>query len=622
MPLLTASKLALLYADLEVFSDITVEVPERARIGLVGPNGGGKTSLVRVLVGELTPNSGAVHRSAGLRIGYVAQTPSRVPVGTLEDEVMTAFAELRALEDELADSALGIQQADEAGRRRAERRYSSLLQRYEALGGYDYRNLMERVTTGVGLTPETLATPAQAASGGERTRAALATALLTTPDLLVLDEPTNYLDFDGLAWLEAFLESFNHAYLVVSHDRYFLDKVVDRVWELDRGRVRSFRGNFTRFQALRAEQAKRQHREFQRQQEYIQREEAFIRRYRAGQRAREARGRATRLARLERIEAPSRQQEVALNAAAAERTGRVVISTRGLRVGFADGASEVQLLSVPDLALERQSRTAIVGKNGAGKSTLVQTLLGHSPALSGVVSRGHNVRVGYQRQGQYDLPESASVLDALLQARNMDLADARSYLAAFLFTGDDVFAPVGSLSGGERTRLALARLLATRPNLLVLDEPTTHLDIPSREALERVLLSFDGAILFVSHDRKLISMLARQMWIIEEGAVKLFRGAFEEWVNSRQEVAGPPPRTRRRSAKQPARPGPSPPEADPAPDLEETIARLEARLVEIEEELEWAAQRQDVPEIARLGEEHQRTQVLLDEALSEWGTLI
>ena len=619
MPLLTASKLTLLYADLEVFSDITVEVPDRARIGLVGPNGGGKTSLVRVLVGELAPNSGAVHRSASMRIGYVAQTPSRAPVGTLEDEVMTAFAALRALEDELADSALGIQQAGEAGRRRAERRYSSLLQRYEALGGYDYRNLMERVTTGVGLTPETLATPAQAASGGERTRAALATALLTNPDLLVLDEPTNYLDFDGLAWLEAFLESFNHAYLVVSHDRYFLDKVVDRVWELDRGRVRTFRGNFTRFQALRAEQARRQQREFQRQQEYIQREEAFISRYRAGQRAREARGRATRLARLERIEAPSRQQEVALNAASAERTGRVVISTKGLRVGFADGGSEVQLLSVPDLVLERQSRTAIVGKNGAGKSTLVQTLLGHSPALSGVVARGHNVRVGYQRQGQYDLPEGASVLDALLQVRNMDLADARSYLAAFLFTGDDVFAPVGSLSGGERTRLALARLLATRPNLLVLDEPTTHLDIPSREALERVLLSFDGAILFVSHDRKLISMLARQMWVIEEGAVKLFPGAFEEWVDSRQEAAGPPPRTRRRSAKQPARPVPSPPEAEAAPDLEETIASLEARLVEIEEELERAARRQDVPEIARLGEGHQRTQVLLDEVLSEWG---
>ena len=619
MPLLTASKLALLYADLEVFSDITVEVPERARIGLVGPNGGGKTSLVRVLVGELTPNSGAVHRSAGLRIGYVAQTPSRTPAGTLEDEVMTAFAELRVLEDELADSALGIQQADEAGRRRAERRYSSLLQRYEALGGYDYRNLMERVTTGVGLTPETLGTPAQAASGGERTRAALATALLTNPDLLVLDEPTNYLDFDGLAWLESFLESFNHAYLVVSHDRYFLDKVVDWVWELDRGRVRSFRGNFTRFRALRAEQAKRQQREFQRQQEYIEREEAFIRRYRAGQRAREARGRATRLARLERIEAPSRQQEVALNAASAERTGRTVISTRGLRVGFADGASEVQLLSVPDLVLERQSRTAIVGKNGAGKSTLVQTLLGHSPALAGVVTRGHNVRVGYQRQGQYDLPEDASVLDALLQARNMDLADARSYLAAFLFTGDDVFAPVGSLSGGERTRLALARLLATRPNLLVLDEPTTHLDIPSREALERVLLSFDGAILFVSHDRKLISMLARQMWVIEDGAVKLFPGAFEEWVESRREPANPPTRTRRRSVKQLARSTPIPPEADPAPDLEETIASLEARLVEIEEELERAARRQDVPEIARLGEGHQRTQALLDEALSEWG---
>ena len=618
MALLTASGLGLLYGDVRVFSDVTVEAPEGARIGLVGPNGGGKTSLVRVLVGEMEASEGAVHRSSGLRIGYVSQAPPRAPSGTVEDEVMTAFAEVLSLEDDLADSGLAIQQAEGEERRRAEARYSSLLRRYEALGGYDYRSLMERVTAGVGLTSETLATPAKDASGGERTRAALARALLTSPDLLVLDEPTNYLDFDGLEWLESFLGRSGRAYLVVSHDRYFLDKVVDRVWELERGRVRTFRGNYSKFQVLRAEEEKRRRREHQRQQEYIRREEAFIERYRAGQRAREARGRATRLARLERIEAPREDRQLVIRAQSAGRTGRVVVSASGLRVGFVDGEGETQLLTAPDLALERQSRTAIVGRNGAGKSTLLRTLLGHLPALSGTVTMGHNVSVGYQRQGQYDLPEDATVLEALLQARNMDLGDARNYLAAFLFTEEEVFASVANLSGGERTRLALARLLATGPNLLVLDEPTTHLDIPSREALERVLLAFDGAILFVSHDRRLISLLAHQMWVIEDGSVRLFPGAFEEWVEGRREAEAPPPRARKRRSARRAPPPANPPVAE-APAPEERIAALEARLAEVEEALEQASRRQDVAEVTRLGAEHQRTEALLDEALREWG---
>jgi len=622
---MSASELALLYGELEIFSGISLEVPERARIGIVGPNGGGKTTLLRLLVGELAPNGGAIHRPAALRIGYVPQMASKVTDGTLGDEVMTAFAELRNLEDALASSALEIEQADAAGQKRAERRYSSLLQRYEALGGSDYRNLMERATTGVGLSSEVLETPASAASGGERTRAALATALLTDPDLLVLDEPTNYLDFDGLAWLETFLGGFSHAFLVVSHDRYFLDRVVSLVWELDKGKLQVFRGDYTKYRALKIEQSERQRREYERQQEYIEREESFIRRYRAGQRAREARGRATRLERLKRIDAPSKEAPLRIDGANADRTGQIVVSTRDLRVGFSNDDEDVQLLSVPDLALERQSRTVIVGANGAGKSTLVQTLLGHIPSLSGQASLGHNVQVGYQRQGHYDLPEDSTVLDALLDARNLPIEDARSYLAVFLFSGDDVFAPVKSLSGGERTRLALARLLITEPNFLVLDEPTTHLDIPSREALERVLLSFPGTLLVVSHDRQLISMLAQQLWIIEGGSVHPFAGTFDEWVQSRQEENRPAPKPRKRSRshgapQSKARPkgkrAPGP--ADP-PDPEVVIAGMESRLVEIERELESASQRQDVAQIALLGQEYQTTQASLEQALSEWG---
>jgi len=622
---MSASELALLYGEMEIFSGITLEVAERAHVGIVGPNGGGKTSLLRLLVGELTPNGGAVHRPGGLRIGYVPQMASKVTPGTLGDEVMTAFAELRNLEDELASSALEIERADAADQKRAERRYSSLLQRYEALGGSDYRNLMERATTGVGLSSEALETPANAASGGERTRAALATALLTDPDLLVLDEPTNYLDFDGLAWLEAFLGGFSHAFLVVSHDRYFLDRVVSQIWELDKGKLQIFRGDYTKYRAVKIEQSERQQREYERQQEYIEREEAFIRRYRAGQRAREAKGRATRLARLKRIDAPSKEAPLRIDGAGADRTGQIVASTRDLRVGFSNGDEDVQLLSVPDMELERQSRTVIVGANGAGKSTLVQTLLGHIPCLSGNASLGHNVQVGYQRQGHYDLPEDATVLDALLGARNLPIEDARYYLAVFLFTGDDVFAPVSSLSGGERTRLALARLLITEPNFLVLDEPTTHLDIPSREALERVLLSFPGTLLVVSHDRQLISMLARQLWIIEEGSVHPFAGTFDEWVQSKQEKTRPAPRPKKRSRSHNAPRSKTRPKGKRAPgppnpaNPEEVIADMESRLIEIERALASASQRQDVAQIALLGQEYQTTQASLDQALNEWG---
>ena len=622
MPILTASQLKLSYGDLQVFSGIELEVAERARVGIVGPNGGGKTSLLRILVRELEPDAGAVTRAEGLRIGYVPQTPVQTANGSLRDEVMSAFDELRRLEDALAASALEIQQAEARNRRKAERGYTILLQRYQDLGGYDYESRMERVAAGVGLPRVTLDTPTSQASGGERTRAALAKALLTDPDLLVLDEPTNYLDFKGLTWLEGFLGRFSHSFIVVSHDRYFLDRVVNQVWELDRGRLRTFPGNYTRYRELVAQQAKGQQREYERQQAYIAKEDAFIRRYGAGQRAREARGRATRLAGLRRVEALTKEQSIHIGGVAASRTGQIVLSTRGLKVGYAVGERFVQLLTVPDLRVERGSRVALVGSNGVGKTTLLETFLGLVPPVSGSVSLGHNVEVGFQRQAGDGLPEESSVLDALLDARNVGIGEARDYLARFLFQGEDVFQPVASLSGGERTRLALARLVITEPNVLVLDEPTTHLDIPSREALEQALLAYDGTLLFVSHDRHLISLLANQLWIVEDGDLSMFEGTFEEWVRRTEETSGSPAtptKRRRRSARRRApAPKKEPPQV-PRPDPEEVISGLESRLADIERELEVASERQDVAEIVRLGEEYNETQARLAQALEDWG---
>ena len=631
MPILTASNLTLLYGEIEIFANLDFQIDERDRIGIVGPNGAGKTSLIRILAGELEPNGGTINWQRGVRMGYVPQTPARAAGGTVHDEVMQAFARLRQVEDELASSALDIQVADDESRRSAERQYDALLKEFEALGGYDYEYRMERVLDGVGLPAETLATPASDASGGERTRAALARALLSDPDFLILDEPTNYLDFRGLDWLEDFLSSFTGGFMVVSHDRYFLDKVATRILEIDNGTIRSFPGNFTKYRALKEEQRRRQLIEYERQQEYIAREEAFIRRYKAGQRAREARGRATRLERLERIDKPHIDEEIHLGSLSAFRTGQIALRTNKLAVGYQQNGHGVPLLDIADTQLERGSRTAIIGSNGIGKTTLLKTLLGETPPISGNTSLGHNVEPGYYSQGSTDLPRHSTVLDALIDARNLRIPEARNYLARFLFRGDDVFKSTSALSGGERSRLALARLLITEPNLLVLDEPTTHLDIPSREALESLLRNYGGTMLFVSHDRRLISQLASQLWIVEDGEASLFRGSFEEWMLERRveadrqpETSRPStPKTRSRQSDRQRRTSAAQKRAKQARirEQEELITRLETQLKEINAALDSATERQNIPEITRLGEQYNTTQARLDQAWEDWSEL-
>ena len=534
---------------------------------------------------------------------------------------MKAFAEITHIEVEIALSAANIERASEDNRKDAERRYSDMLEAYEAAGGYDYENRLERVIAGVGLKMETLEVPVDEASGGQRTRASLAKALLAEPHLLVLDEPTNYLDFDGLSWLEGFLRRTSHAFVVVSHDRYFLDQVATEIWEINHGRLAAYKGNYSKYRHLKAERERRQQTEYVRQQQFIRKQEDFIERYRAGQRSREALGREKRLNRMERIEAARSDKTINLGTASASRTGRVVLTTQGLEVGFHEGGRSVKLLDIEDLALERSSRTAIIGPNGIGKTTFLHTVLDYDPALAGSASLGHNVRIGFQRQGTYDLPEHRSVLDAVIDVKNLTPHDARTYLGRFLFSGDDVYKTVSVLSGGERTRLALARLLLEEPNFLVLDEPTTHLDISSREALEQVLLQYEGALLFVSHDRALISLLATRLLIVEDGRMGLFNGTFEEWAKTRDESAVRivvRPKKKGRSKGSPAR-RTTPATSQPAPiDYEEIIADLEGRLARIESRLQGATQRQDVEAIAKLGKEYNKVQGELETTWEKW----
>ena len=621
MPLVSASDVAVHYGADIIFSGVNLDINEGARIGIVGPNGGGKTSLLRVLVGEQDANEGRISRSNGLQIGYVPQNPQMDIGGTLRDEVMCAFEVVTALETELEVAASGGADSEEAGLR-----YAELLERYETLGGYDYKRAVNRMADGLGLRPETLDSPTLSASGGERTRAALAKALLGNPDLLVLDEPTNYLDLKGVTWLERYLTHFAPAVVVVSHDRYFLDEMATHIWEIDHGRMHTFPGNFTKYRTLKGERDLRQAKEYEAQQEFIAKEQAFIDRYRAGQRSREAKGRETRLQRLERIDRPDMEQSISLKPTGATRTGQVVLSTKGLRVGYTDGGESTELLKIPDLKLARGSRTAVIGDNGTGKSTFIKTVLGLAEPLEGFVALGQGVNAGYYSQGLDALVDEDTVLDSFLKIKNMPFEQARFFLARFLFQGDDVFREVGACSGGERSRLALARLLITEPNLLVMDEPTTHFDIPSREALEQVLLTYPGTILLVSHDRHLVSLLADSLLVMADGKAEAFEGTFGEWSYSHKvaeteaaaarvkEKLKPDRRLKPVKAQGPKRRNP----AAPVIDFEQLIMDLEDRLKEIETLIQQATVNQDFEEMTRLGEEHVQMQARLEQSLDEW----
>jgi ATP-binding cassette subfamily F protein 3 len=621
MALVSTSDLAVHYGADIIFSGIDLDVNERARIGIVGPNGGGKTSLLRVLVGDQLASEGRVSRSKGIQVGYVPQHPQMDIGGTLREEVMRAFDQVLSLEKELEAAAANGSDSEEAGLR-----YAALLDRYEALGGYDYERSVERMVDGLGLKPETLDSPASTASGGERTRAALAKALLGNPDLLVLDEPTNYLDLKGVTWLERYLTHFAPAVVVVSHDRYFLDEMATQIWEIDHGRMNTFPGNFTKYRVLKGERDLRLAKEYEAQQEFIAKEQAFIDRYRAGQRSREAKGRETRLQRLERIDRPDTDRPVSLKSSTATRTGQVVLSTKGLKVGYTEGDVSTELLTIPDLKLARGSRTAVIGDNGTGKSTFIKTVLGMVPPLDGFVELGQSVKVGYYSQGLDALVDEHTVLESFLEIKNMPFEQARFYLARFLFQGNDVFREVGVCSGGEKSRLALARLLITEPNLLVLDEPTTHFDIPSREAMEQVLLGFPGTILLVSHDRHLVSLLADSLLVMADGKANAFEGTFAEWSETQREAESAAAATRSREKTTPA-PKPEPVKsqgpkrrnpAAPVVDMEQLIIDLENRLKEIEVELLEATVNQNFEEMTRLGDEHVQAQEKLEKNLEEW----
>jgi len=447
MAVLSANNLAKSYGAHDIFAGISVEIPHGAKIALVGANGIGKTTLLEVLIKHEEPSAGVVHHMKGLTIGYLPQRPELRAERALWDEMLTAFEELRTREAQLV--ALTEQMSDPNRDDLDEliERYGRLEHDFELDGGYTYETRTRQVLQGLGFSPDDFQMPLAHLSGGQQTRALLARLLLESPDLLVLDEPTNHLDINAVEWLESFLKSWPGALLVVSHDRYFMDSVVTTIWEMAWGSIEVYRGNYSHYLKQREERHTRLLKEFEAQQAFIAKEEDYIRRNIAGQNTAQAKGRLRRLKRLKRdrlIARPRSRHNIRLSLRADLRSGDKVLMTDRLVVGY---HRDRPLVHVPDITLYRGEVAALIGPNGVGKTTLVKTLLREVPPLSGSSRLGAAVQLGYFAQGHEGLSLSHTVMDELFTVRNLPISEARSYLAAFLFTGDDVFRPVSTLSG-------------------------------------------------------------------------------------------------------------------------------------------------------------------------------
>ncbi len=638
MSLLTGSNLAKEFGPDEIFRGVNVDIPHKAHIALVGPNGAGKTTLLNILIGAELPSGGTVSRAKGLRIGFLPQRPELAGNHTLWEEMLRAFDDLRRMETDLAQIEQALANADE----RLLEKYGDLQHRFEEAGGYTYETRIRMVLQGLSFSADEYGRPLPKLSGGQKTRALLGRLLLEAPDLLLLDEPTNHLDIEAVEWLEHFLKEFPGTVLVVSHDRYFLDAVATVVWELDFGTLEVYRGNYSHYARQRDERHERLLKEYQAQQEFIAKEEEYIRRNIAGQNVNQAKGRRTRLERLKRdrlIRRPRKRQNIRVRMGATLRSGDRVLMTRDLAVGYAD--ADEPLFYAPDITLYRGEVAALIGPNGAGKTTFLKTILGQLAPLAGEVRIGAAVQIGYFAQAHELLNPHNSVLDEILSVKNLPVSQARDLLAQYLFQGDDVFRPVETLSGGERGRMALAKLALQGANFLLLDEPTNHLDLASQEILESVLADFGGTILLVSHDRYLIDALATQIWAVSPGSLEVFEGAYKAYVAARDSqtlIPAPSPASRgREKARANGVPSPSTRRVGEGlkkhglnprqlqqrvAEVEQRIHELEAQVADLADAITQASAEGDAARVRELGDAYTQTEAKLQAALAVWEGLV
>ncbi|HUY90848.1 MAG TPA: ABC-F family ATP-binding cassette domain-containing protein [Pirellulales bacterium] len=511
-----------------VLDGVTFEVRPGEKIGLVGPNGAGKTTLLKILAGREEADAGQIELHSSASMEYLEQQPEWAPGRTLWQEAETALAHLVALAKEAEETAHALAAAsDSREHTQLGKRYDRLQHELQRRDAYHLDHKIERVLDGLGFDKGSYHRPLEQLSGGQQNRLMLAKLLLRDPDVMLLDEPSNHLDIEATEWLESFLAETRQAVVVVSHDRYFLDKVTNRTLELYQGSVDDFTGNFSAYWRQKAERLKVQSRTYEKQQEQIAKTEDFIRRNAYGQKHAQAKDREKKLARIERVNPPREIVAPAMGFPPADRTGDIVLRVEQLAKSF-----DRPLFADLSFDVLRGQRWGIIGPNGTGKTTLLRCLVGQQQADRGRISLGTGVRIGYYDQMLSGLDEELPVVEAVRPpGKEFNEPQRRSLLARFGLTGDAAFQPVGSLSGGERSRAALARLSATDANFLVLDEPTNHLDLWACDSLERSLGEFEGTVLFVSHDRYFLNRVADHLLVVEPNRFRVIEGNYDTYLH-------------------------------------------------------------------------------------------
>jgi ATP-binding cassette subfamily F protein 3 len=670
MSLITTYNLGKSFDPVDIFAGLSLSIPQGARIAIVGPNGIGKTTLLRIIAGRESASQGEVHISRGLTMGYLPQESVFESDRTLWEECLVPFRALLKLESELAQLAVEMSDQDSTKAKNALERYGVLQARFDQDGGYTYEITVKQVLSGLGFGKGEYDMPLVHLSGGQRTRALLARLLLEAPTLLILDEPTNHLDIKAIEWLESYLKDWDGAALIVSHDRYFLDKVCNNIWEMSGGGIETYRGNYSHYVQQRSERWELRSKTFNAEKERLEKELDYIKRNISGQNVSQARGRLKRLSRqlqaiqqigleamagktwseisedvvttrstmnidqahaaIKAMRNPVRHDHsLQLNLRPRKRSGNIILRTHDLKVGYPGNL----LFSSPEIELHRLECAALIGPNGSGKTTFLRTILeNHTPA-GGSVELGASLDIGYFAQAHEDLnPENTLVQEIEAVAPHMLVAEIRHYLARYLFTKDDVFKPINVLSGGERGRLALAKLALSKANLLLLDEPTNHLDIPSQEILQNVMADFDGTIILVSHDRYLIDALGTQIWEIHKDTLTLevFQGTYSQYrafQETKQNLLDgsdgdlqekSTARQRDRTAKNRALTQERRREIRLG-EVEAGVAELESQLASIGDQL--AAPPADPDEVLRLGDDYVEIQNELEALIREWESL-
>ena len=633
MILLTLQNVNKSFVMNEVLKDVCLTLQSGQRMGLVGVNGSGKSTLFRLINGDMEPDSGTVSLVKGTRVGMLTQDADIQSELTIQQELERVFEPVRQMEARLREmeAEMAEKHGDPVAFEQLSRAYTRLVDRFEDAGGYEWPSRIQGVLAGLGFARGRETQPANLLSGGEKTRLCLARLLLTQPDLLMLDEPTNHLDLASTQWLEDTLKKYRGTVLVISHDRYFLNAVCDCMAELSMKRLTQYTGNYDRFAAQRQANLERQLKEYKLQQAEIARQEAIIARYRMYNREKSikaAESREKRLEKLERIEKPQNEQKVRFNFTARRRTGDDVLMLKDLEKGF-EGRT---LFTHFNLHLRAGDRVAIIGPNGVGKSTLLNIIAGQLAADHGTVNFGSNVDLGYYDQQQARLHPEKDVMSELWDDfPRLEPDRVRGVLALFLFTGEDVFQRVGTLSGGERGRVALAKLMLKQDNLLLLDEPTNHLDMDSREVLEGALEDFEGTLLTVSHDRYFINRVATK--VIEmtpEGATE-YLGNYDDYLEKKrvQEAGGDEAgltgltrtqqdkeKRRQRLMKESAKAL-----AQRLKKAEEDIAATEQQIADLEAQMGTPEVYSNPTESARVAREHSQAQDQLEGLYALWEEL-